>query len=395
MVNREIFTKQFTGLVLANMFFWMSTNIFMPVLPLYYHGLGMNDHQVGAAVGAFSVGAILFRVFSGKAVDRYGGARIIAGGIVLSVAAIASYGFSQSLVAASISRFLHGVGISFYSAAALTTASLILSEKHTTEALATFTLFAMFGVGIANSSALFLYQTGGLPFVLAVGVASTLLALALYPKNPTINVRAEASATLPIADVVRHPSVFIPTISLLAVHLCFGSAMTFVPLLMLSRNISELSPFYIAYAVTVIGSRFWVSKLCLKFTPQKVAFGILLLFGCSMLVVAFAPSTIALILCGAGIGISYGLAFPALASIITANTQPANRGTAFGFFTSAIDVGFGLGSIGMGFVANAWGYSAIFLVAGAYVLVYAVFFRTVLWSSLGQIDVRQQRGENR
>lgn len=395
MFNREIYTRQFIGLVLANMFFWMSTNIFMPVLPLYYHSLGMDDHQVGLAIGAFSMGAILFRLFSGKAVDRYGGTRIIAGGIILSIVSIVSYSFSQTLATASLSRFFHGVGISFYSSAALTTASLIHREEYTTEAMATYTLFAMFGVGIANASANYLYQLGSLPIIMLVGGMATLLSLVLFPKNPTLHVRPVTATTLSVVTVISHPAVYIPTLNLLAVQLCFGSAMTFMPLLMLSRGITDFSPYYIAYAITVIASRAWVSHLCNRFTAQKVSFVILLLYAASMSLAGLAPSTSTLVVCGAGLGIGYGLAFPALASIITVNTQPANRGTAFGFFTTAVDAGIGLGSIGMGFVASLWGYSAIFLVSGAYALIYAVIFRSLLWRQIvvAEASMNEQTGK--
>lgn len=384
MFSSELYTRPFVGLILANMFFWMSTNIFMPVLPIYYHGLGMDDHQVGLAVGAFSVGAVLFRLFSGKAADRYGGTRIIAGGIILSIISIASYAFSDSMLSASISRFFHGVGISFYSSAALTLASLIHEERYTTEAMASYTLFAMFGVGFANASATALYQFGSLPLVLAVGVGATILSLVLYPKKPVLHVRPVAEATLPIGRVISNPGVLVPSISLLATNICFGSAMTFMPLLMLSRGITEISLYYIAYAVTVIGSRFWVSHLCSRYTPKKVVFVILLVFAASMLYAGFSASKLAVIACGAGVGIGYGLAFPSLATIITANTQAANRGTAFGFYTSAVDIGIGIGSIGMGFVAEYGGYPMVFMIAGGYTLIYSLVYRTLLWQRVNR-----------
>ncbi len=103
------------------MFFWMSVNFFLPVLPIYYHTLGMNDHQVGLAVGAFSLGSVMFRLYSGTAVGRYGGWPVLAAGVLLSTAAIGGYYFAVTLAAATIVRFLHGAGVSGYSAADLTT----------------------------------------------------------------------------------------------------------------------------------------------------------------------------------------------------------------------------------------------------------------------------------
>ncbi len=64
-----------------------------------------------------------------------------------------------------------------------------------------------------------------------------------------------------------------------------------------------------------------------------------------------------------------------MATVVTANVQPANRGTAFGFYTMAVDLGFGLGAIGMGAVASAWGYQAVFVAAGGYTLAYAALYQ--------------------
>jgi MFS family permease len=364
------------------MFFWMSVNFFLPILPLYYHSLGMDDHQIGLAVGAFSLGAVLFRVFSGKAVDRYGSKPVISVGIAVSVVAIAGYYFSTSLLSSTLTRFLHGVGISGYSAAALTTVTLMNDESHTTQAVAVYTLFTMIGMGFSASTANWLFGIGNITLISAVGAAATILSALLFPKAPKLIVKASPGETLPFGRVVANPGVVIPTISLLAVNICYGSVMTFLPLLMLSQGVVAISAFYIAYAVAVVLSRLWVGKLCVWLTPERLAFYILLMLAAIMLVTGQYASQLMLVLCGAGVGIGYGLAFPALATTVTTYTVPANRGTAFGFYTMAVDMGFAIGAIAMGLVAAAWGYQAVFFAAGAYTLIYAAVYRLLLFKRL-------------
>jgi predicted MFS family arabinose efflux permease len=175
--------------------------------------------------------------------------------------------------------------------------------------------------------------------------------------------------------VVANPAVCVPTASLLAVNLCYGSIMTFLPLLMLSRGVTEFNSFYVAYSVAVIFSRLWIGRLCAVMRPDRIAFYVLAVLGVTMLVAGQFFGGWVAALCGAGIGIGYGLAFPALATVITASVQPANRGTAFGFFTMAVDLGFGIGAIGMRAVAAAWGYQTVFVAAGAYTLAYAALYQ--------------------
>jgi MFS family permease len=377
LIDRTLYNKAFVSVITANMFFWMSVNFFLPVLPIYYHSLGLNDHQVGIAVGVFSLGSLIFRVHSGKAVDRYGSVPVLTVGMLLSVAAILAYHVSTTLATATAARFLHGAGITGYAAAALTMATFIHGPERTTEAVAAYTLFTMIGMGIAASSANWLFALGGMPLVIAAGAAATLLALYLFPRNVRLAVQPSASEPLPLAAIVTSPAVFIPTVSLLAVSLCFGTIMTFLPLHMLSRGVSQFNAFYIAYALAVVFSRLWIGKLCALFAPDRLAFYILAILGATLLTAGQYTAQWVLVLCGAGLGVGYGLAFPVMATIITANITAASRGTAFGFYTTAVDLGFALGAIGMGAVAAAWGYQAVFLAAGGYTALYAVLYR--LW----------------
>ena len=357
------------------MFFWMSVNFFLPVLPIYYHSLGMDDHQVGLAIGALSLGAVLFRLYSGTAVDRYGAKPVITAGMLLSVAAIVGYYFSDTLVTATFIRFFHGIGLSGYSAAALTTVTLLHDPSRTTEAVAMYTLFTMFGMGFAASTASWLFAAGGMPLVVAAGAGATVLAIVLFPRRAELTVKPAASTPLPFRTVVSSPVVYVPTLSLLASNICMGSIMTFLPLLMLSRGVTEFNSFYVAYAAAVIFSRVWIGRLCAAFAPDRLGFYILIVLGLTMLTAGEFSGWWVQVLCGAGIGIGYGLTFPVMMTIITANIPAANRGTAFGFYTMAVDLGFAVGAIGMGAVAAAWGYQAVFLAAGVYTVAYALLYQ--------------------
>ncbi|VBB08724.1 Hypothetical protein LUCI_4002 [Lucifera butyrica] len=371
----SIYSRQFISLLLANLFFWLSVNVFLPVLPLYYHHLGMDDNEVGLAVGAYSVGAIACRVFAGKATDRYGSTPVISIGIIISTIGIAAYYVSGSFITATLSRLVHGAGITGFAAASMTMASLMYEKEYATEVLSVLTLSTMIGVGIAASSAYGLYEYGGIGAVILVGAVATLLSLLLFPKKPHLKIKAVKSQSLPLKKVITHPGVYVPTFSLAAVNLCFGSVMTFFPLLMLSQGMNQFSLFYIAYSIAVIFSRMWVGKLCCWLTPERLAMYIMILFGGTMVLTGQISGRWIGVLCGAGVGIGYGLAYPTLATIITTCTQPANRGTAFGFFAMAVDSGLAVGAIGMGFVAGTWGYPAVFTAAGMYTLVYTILYR--------------------
>ena len=114
------------------------------------------------------------------------------------------------------------------------------------------------------------------------------------------------------------------------------------------------------------------------------------MFIACMVITASYTSVLALLLNGVAVGAGYGLAFPALATIVGERVQPANRATAFGFFTMAVDMGFAIGAIAMGVVADIWGYQAIFYVAAIYTLLYTALYHLYFSGKLAKGFVGSQ-----
>ena len=105
----------------------------MPVLPLYYHQLGFSEGEIGLAVGAFSVGALAFRFSAGKAIDLYVSNPVFSACMLLSLVAVACYPLGGTLLTITLFRLLHGIGISGFGAAALTSSSMLFPETKQTE----------------------------------------------------------------------------------------------------------------------------------------------------------------------------------------------------------------------------------------------------------------------
>jgi MFS family permease len=379
MFSKALYTKAFVGLLFANMFYWASSFIFLPVLPVHYHHLGMNDYEVGLAIGIFSIGSVLFRVMSGKAVDRYGSYPVIVVGIALSCGAIYSYSYDTTLASAMISRFLHGIGASVYASAGLTMATLIHEPDLTPEAVGLYTLFSMIGMGMATSGIMLVYNAGTFTAVVVTGVIATVLSVILFPRKPQLRVKPNQGTPLPLRSIISNPGVYISTISLFGANFCYGSVMAFLPLLMLSRGVTDYTGFYVAYAVAIILSRVWVGKLCERIEPGRMVFYLLLLLTGSMALLSQSTAPWALVMSGLVFGTGYGFAFPILVTMVTVTVEPINRGAAFGFFTMAVDIGVAVGAIGMGIVASHLGYEAIFIALGGYILAYALVYRTALY----------------
>ena len=70
------------------------------------------------------------------------------------------------------------------------------------------------------------------------------------------------------------------------------------------------------------------------------------------------------VILGAAMGVAFAFAFVAVGAALSEATTPATRGLAMGGYSTAIYVGIGLASIGLGPVMATWGYTAGFTLAG-------------------------------
>jgi MFS family permease len=84
MVGQErLLTPRFLLVTGSGLAYFLSLGMLLPVLPLYVqHRLGGDNAEVGIAVGAFAVGAVLLRPSVGRLGDRFGRRVLMLGGAI-------------------------------------------------------------------------------------------------------------------------------------------------------------------------------------------------------------------------------------------------------------------------------------------------------------------------
>jgi predicted MFS family arabinose efflux permease len=92
----------------------------------------------------------------------------------------------------------------------------------------------------------------------------------------------------------------------------------------------------------------------------------MLLAALAMAGLAGVRTDVALLVAGAGFGLSWGLVRAGLDTAVVDAVSPEARGTAVGFLYTCFDIGVGMGSFGLGIVAQAQSYAAAFLAAAVW-----------------------------
>ncbi len=376
---------QYPKLLVGNMFFWYTMFLFMPVLPMYYHRLGMGKDEIGLAIGALNLGSFALRIWSGRAVDKYGGKRVLKAGFLLSTIFILCYLFADNVYSAIIVRFLHGASIAGYSSAALAGAAAMFPLSAATAAIAVFSLFSQIGGGLASGSALWIYENWSFFAVVMVGAAVSLLIFFFYPDLPEQE-RAEVDTTppLPLTAFFRDKYVSVPTLTLLFTHSSYGAVMTFLPVFLVSGHLPGAAYFYMAYAISIVVTRFFVDRVCSSIPPHRLVLYIIISFALEIFVVAFFHQPVFLIFAGAWLGVAFGFAFPVLASVINRHASAATRGSAFAFFSTGSDIGHLFGAVAMGFLIEWGGHSLAFAGMGCWLLLYGLYYAKFLMAKMAE-----------
>lgn len=374
-MEEKFYTKPFIGLVITNFLYWIGVYLYIPVLPIYFHAMGMNSQEIGMIVGSFSFGAVLFRLVAGKASDRYGSVPVVAMGLVIAGLAIAGYWYSTSLLFILLLRFFHGVGSALYSSAAVTMVTLLHSGKRTKEGVALYTLCSMIGIGIATSTASWLFREWSFQGIVLISGVVTWSCLLLIPKKLKCQEK-QGVHSVPVKVILLNPKVYLPTLNQFAVYVCYASVMTYLPLMVYEANsAADMGWFYISYTIAVVSSRFLAGKTGKQSDSKQLSILLLAVLAVVILVPIFSHTWLSLLVVGVGIGLGVGLATPTLIGIITDHVNVANRGVALGFFATAIDLGMGAGSILLGMLADPLGYRSIFIAASMWTLfTFIVYF---------------------
>jgi len=89
----------------------------------------------------------------------------------------------------------------------------------------------------------------------------------------------------------------------------------------------------------------------------------------ALIVLSQAESTAALMVVAVLYGIGVGAAQPTLMAMTIDRARPQERGAAMGTFTTAMDLGIGIGSILWGLAAEAFGFQPMYVAASVMGLV--------------------------
>ncbi len=348
----------------------------VPVLPLFASAHGASPAEVGAIVAAHMGLAALTAVPFGLASDRWGRARLLFAGTLVSALTSFALAAASTLWTLGLVYAAAGLGVAAFTPAMMSLVGDSAEPGAIARAYGWYTtaLYTGFGLGpILGGAAT--ERWGERPAFLAAG-GIIILALALaavliprVPRSPRSAARGSFSAALASPEVLASWVVTVAGIG------AQGTVLTFFPLLARERG---LGPAAIGLVLGVQALVNTVSRapagwvLDRSRVRQPYVLGGILSAGLLTASLPLAHRTEEFLLLAASLGLALSVAFVAVGAILTEATTPATRGGAMGGYSTAIYVGFAAAAFGLGPVMDTWGYGSGFAMAGGLTAVLAV-----------------------
>ena len=377
----RLWTKSFILMNAGMLFLFIGFYMLYPTLPLFIKQMGGSESQVGLAMGAFMLSAVILRPIIGGLLDRFGRRAFIVWGLLLFAVAMYMYDWVGGIMALMALRILHGMswGISTTSMLTAITDMIPLNRRGEglgwsgmamTLAMAIGPMFGIWVSGNLSFNALFLIASG-----LSVG-ALLLTFGAKMPFQPQSGIRRIE---------IFEKSVLPVTTSVFFLFIAYGGIITFVPLFAESIQVNS-GTFFLVYAATLVLIRPIAGKLSDRYGEAFIIIPALVVTVLAMIALIFSTGLFGVLASAVLYGIGFGSAQPALQAATIRLVRPERTGVANASFTTATDLGIGLGAIMLGWVSQNTSYQVLFTVSAVSVvfsLLVFTFFVTRLLKNKG------------
>jgi MFS family permease len=341
----------------------------VPVLPLYAATQGATPAAVGAIVAAQMAMAALTAGPFGLASDRWGRARLLFAGTLVSALTSLALPLVAGLWALGLVYAAAGLGVAAFTPAMMSLVGDVAAPGAMARAYGWYTtaLYAGFGLGPVVGGLAAEHWGHRAAFLASGGVIVLALLLAAPLARPA-PARVRPPGGAPIRAVLNDRLVLAGWLMTVAGIGAWGSVLTFYPLFAREHG---LGPAAIGLVLGVQAFVNTVVRLPAGWvldrwpTRRPFAIGGVLVTGVLTAAIPLAGGLAGAILLVALLGVALAIAFVAVGAMLSEVSTPATRGVVMGGYSTSLYVGMMVAAFGLGPVMGGLGYRAGFGLAGA------------------------------
>jgi len=360
--RETIFTRDFTLVFLANLANFLGFYLLMATLPLYVAHYVGREWMVGLILGVFGITGVVVRPLIGRLSDLRGGKVWMLAGAAVLLGAMLLFTRAHGAPSLFLLRVLQGIGWATFGTAASALIALIAPARRRGEAMGYFGISTNVAMAVAPAVGVLIVGAHARYTELFLASAGLVL-LAGACALPVGNRRAEAHT--PAAGLQGYVlrSALFPSLLAGISTLTYASVVFFLPQYTEHFRLGNAGLFFTVLAIVLVLTRGPLGWLSDRVGRAWVVGPGLLISAAGAALLALWPTPIMLLVAAAIYGIGTAAVQPTLMAMATDGAGPAQRGAAMGTYTTAFDLGIGVG-------ASLWGW--IIGAADRYQLMFAL-----------------------
>ena len=376
--KEKLWNANYIKVMTTNFLLYFAFYLLTPLLPLYLsETFGATKDTIGIVLSGYTVAALIVRPFCGYVEDSFSRKKVLM--LCLSGFAVffAGYIAACTILMFAICRTLHGGPFGAVTVANSTCAIDVLPSSRRNEGIGLYGLSNNFAMAIAPSIGIYLHNMVDSYMILfwiafVVAISAVLIAWTIR---------------LPEKDIIRNKEklsldrFFLTRAWLLAINIamfgfCWGVLSNYLAIY--SKEVLSITggtgTYFALLSMGLFSSRLQGRKaLSQGKLTQNAAEGMLISLVGFTLFVAI-PHPVAYYLSAILIGLGNGHLYPAFLNMFVHVARHDQRGTANSSILTGWDLGFGIGCLLGGIVAEHFGYTATFWMVAAENAVSVILF---------------------
>lgn len=376
--KEKLWNANYIKVMTTNFLLYFAFYLLTPLLPLYLsETFGATKDTIGIVLSGYTVAALIVRPFCGYVVDSFSRKKVLM--LCLSGFAVffAGYIAAGTILMFAICRTLHGGPFGAVTVANSTCAIDVLPSSRRNEGIGLYGLSNNFAMAIAPSIGIYLHNMVDsymILFWIAFVVAISAVLIAWTIRLPEKNIiRNKEKLSLDRFFLTR---AWLLAINIAMFGFCWGVLSNYLAIY--SKEVLSITggtgTYFALLSMGLFISRLQGRKaLSQGKLTQNAAEGMLISLVGFTLFVAI-PHPVAYYLSAILIGLGNGHLYPAFLNMFVHVARHDQRGTANSSILTGWDLGFGIGCLLGGIVAEHFGYTATFWMVAAENAVSVILF---------------------
>jgi MFS family permease len=365
----KLWNINYIRVMTANFMIYFAFYLLTPLLPLYLsEQFGATKDIIGIVLSGYTVAALLSRPFSGYLVDSFSRKKVLVICFFVFFVFFAGYIAAGTLLMFAIIRTLHGAPFGSVTVANSTVAIDVLPSSRRNEGIGYYGLSNNLSMAIAPSAGIYIYHaTDNFEILFWIALAVALLGLWAASSVQLVQkeiVKNKAGLSLDRFFLTR---AWLMAINIACFGFCFGVLSNYLAIYgkeQLGISSGTGTYFMILSAGLALSRLQGAKSLRAGKLTHNAAYGMVISLAGYVLFVS-CHEMAAYYLSALLIGLGNGHMYPAFLNMFINVAHHNERGTANSSILTSWDLGFGIGILLGGVLAQYFGYQAAFWTVAA------------------------------